>query len=51
MTPVEIERLKDAYGGHWGEHPDHPLQQWQDEAFDSLTRLGYWEWAFARMSQ
>ena len=28
----------------WGQHPDFPRSEWQDEAFDSLTQLGYWEW-------
>ena len=32
------------YGGYWGEHPDYPLSDWQDEVAADDTRWGYWEW-------
>ena len=35
--------------GPWGEHPDHPLESWHEEAESDNTRLGYWEWVISRM--
>ena len=43
----EAARLREKYG-HWGEHPDHPLVDWQDDAADGSTRQGYWEWCANR---
>ncbi len=39
-TALELE---DEYG-HWGEHPVYPVADWQYEAANNDTRLGYWEW-------
>lgn len=30
--------------GSWGEHPEWPMSEWQLEAGEGNTRLGYWEW-------
>lgn len=35
--------LRETYG-HWNEHPEFPLTQWQGATSDGETRLGYWEW-------
>lgn len=55
-TQVELDKIEDlrlagaasdlreTYGGHWGKHPEYPLEQWQDEVRNNDTRLGYWEW-------
>lgn len=37
------EQLREQYG-QWGEHPDHPLQDWQHEVENDYTRSGYWDW-------
>lgn len=34
----------EATAGHWGEHPDHPVSDWQYEVSNDDTRLGYWAW-------
>jgi hypothetical protein len=36
-------QLSETYG-HWGQHPDFPVSEWQWEVAGDLTRLGYWEW-------
>ena len=41
--------LRHEHGGNWGEHPSHPVTDWQYEAANGDTRLGYWEWAAARI--
>ena len=45
VTTSEIEQFKEEYG-HWGEHPDFPVQDWQAEVQEGETRLGYWEWVY-----
>lgn len=41
---AKLEQLKEAHGGHWGEHPEYPVTDWVFEASENGTRLGYWEW-------
>lgn len=43
------QSLKQQHGGHWGEHPDHPVDDWQHEVLGDETRLGYWEWVENRI--
>ena len=38
------EELREEFGGHWGEHPDHKVEDWKQEVANDETRLGYWEW-------
>ena len=33
----------------WGEHPDHPVADWQAEVAGADTRLGYWAWVAAQL--
>ncbi len=49
MTDPDIASLKAANGGHWGEHPEHRVADWIDDADSDGTRLGYWEWVDARI--
>ena len=28
----------------WGEHPEHPMADWQNEVANGDTRRGYWDW-------
>lgn len=35
--------------GIWGEHPDHEVSDWEYEVANGDTRLGYWEWVWARI--
>ena len=34
--------------GVWGEHPHHPVEDWQYEVANNDTRLGYWDWVALR---
>jgi hypothetical protein len=36
--------LDSLYGGHWGEHPAFPPDNWAHEALEGSTRLSYWDW-------
>ena len=40
---IEALDLEDRFG-YWGEHPDHPVSDWQAEVSNDETRLGYWYW-------
>jgi len=44
MNPDAIMALTLEYGGVWGEHPDHLVEDWQYEVANGDTRSGYWEW-------
>lgn len=44
---IEAEALREKYG-HWGEHPDYPVENWIYEVGSGDTRLGYWEWIAAQ---
>jgi hypothetical protein len=48
MSPEEIA---DLYGGNWGEHPRYPLSDWQHEAAEDYTRLGYWSWVRSKLDE
>ena len=41
---AHIVKLANANGGHWGEHPKYPSEDWQLEVANGDCRLGYWEW-------
>jgi hypothetical protein len=45
---IEALDLERSFG-HWGEHPDHPVADWQAEVANDETRLGYWYWVEARL--
>lgn len=32
----------------WGSDPDHPVEDWQAEASEDNTRLGYWDWVLVQ---
>jgi hypothetical protein len=36
---------------HWQEHPDYPVEDWQEEVSNGETRLGYWEWTQVKDSE
>lgn len=36
--------LAAAYGGHWGEHPNHPVDDWKLAVAEGDTRQSYWDW-------
>jgi hypothetical protein len=44
VRPTEAERLAEEHGWEWGEHPDHPSEDWRYEAASGHERRGYWEW-------
>lgn len=50
MDEQTINALADNNGGYWGEHPDHPVEDWQYEVRNGDTRLGYWQWVAARIA-
>ncbi len=33
---------------HWEENPDFPVADWKAEVEADETRLGYWQWCFAK---
>ena len=39
---VTIRKLQEQYGGEWGDHPDFPVEDWQQEVAADDTRKGYW---------
>lgn len=41
--------LREANGGVWGEHPDHPAEDWRIEVENHDTRAGYWDWVAGRI--
>lgn len=41
--------LADEHGGVWGEHPDYPVADWQNEVASGATRNGYWAWVAAQI--
>lgn len=44
-TPADDETaMADAYGGHWGAHPEYTVTDWTQEVTNGDTRLGYWRW-------
>lgn len=45
------EVLMDQWGGSWGDHPDHSIEDWRYEVANNDTRLGYWEWVAARIDE
>lgn len=38
-----MESLIRLYGP-WGEHPQHPVEDWKYAVANDDTRLGYWAW-------
>jgi hypothetical protein len=40
----------DQVGGS-GEHPVYTVSDWRDAVAAGKTRLGYWEWAAARIDE
>lgn len=47
---ASLECLDEAHGGHWGNHPDYPAEDWRIEVEAQNTRLGYWDWVEAKIS-
>ncbi len=51
---LDAEELRAKYdalalGSQWGEHPKHPMEQWQTEVHRKITRDGYWDWVVAKL--
>jgi hypothetical protein len=46
---ADIDQLAEENGGYWGQHPEHPLEDWQTLVANDETRRGYWEWVEAQM--
>lgn len=44
-TPeTDADALAQAYGGRWGAHPRHPVNDWIYQVANGDTRQGYWDW-------
>lgn len=39
------------FGGHWGVHPDYPVEDWKYEVQNDDTRQSYWEWVQSRVDE
>lgn len=35
--------------GHWNDHPDYPVTDWQYEVANGDTRLGYHDWVMHKI--
>ncbi len=35
---ITIRKLQEQYGGEWGDHPDFPVEDWQQEVAADDTR-------------
>ncbi len=46
---ITIRKLQEQCGGEWGEHPDFPVEDWQQEVAADDTRKSYWEWVKGRI--
>jgi hypothetical protein len=44
------DRQKKHWGGHWGEHPEFPVENWQEDVVNGDTRLGYWSWVEVKIA-
>ena len=47
LTRNEVFELSEELSnefGHWNEHPNFPLADWQHEVANDYTRYGYWAW-------
>ncbi len=38
-----------AEDGEWGEHPNHPMEEWLAEVHGKKTRVGYWDWVVTKL--
>jgi hypothetical protein len=51
MTDPDIDSLKAANGGYWGEHPEYPVADWAHDVMEGAIRQGYWEWVAANQDR
>ena len=49
-SEVAADVVADQHGGVWGEHPGHPVADWQYEIANGDTRSGYWDWVANRLA-
>jgi hypothetical protein len=50
----DAEQLRAKYDGlaedsEWGEHLNHPMEEWQTEVHYKNTRVGYWDWVVTKL--
>ncbi|BBX87972.1 hypothetical protein [Mycolicibacterium aubagnense] len=43
------EALEEQHG-HWGDHSQYPVADWQYEVGNGDTRLGYWPWVAEKIA-
>ena len=53
---LDAEHLRAKYDrlardGKWGEHPNHPMKEWQAAVHGKSTRVGYWDWVVTRLKR
>lgn len=48
---AEGAALEREHGGHWGAHPEHPVEDWRFEVANDDTRLGYWPWVAQKIEE
>jgi hypothetical protein len=51
---LEAAQLQAKYDGlagdsEWGEHPNHPMEEWRNEVHCKNTRVGYWDWVVTKL--
>jgi hypothetical protein len=52
---LDAEHLRAKYDrlakdGKWGEHPDHPMKEWEAAVHCKSTRVGYWDWVVTQLN-
>ena len=50
-TATVAALVVDTGGDLWGEHPQYGKEDWQYEAMNGDTVLGYWEWVKCRLDE
>ena len=51
---LDAEQLRTKYDGlaedgEGGEHPNHPMKEWQAEVDCKNSRIGYWDWVVTQL--
>lgn len=48
---IDTEMMDEILAGHWSEHPEFPVADWQYEVANGDTRQGYKEWIASKREE
>lgn len=51
MQQIAADIPADFLPGHWDDHPEYPVDQWQREIATRQTRMGYREWVWGYIQE